>query len=176
MALEIVERAFAEGSMAARNALAIYFQPLSAILLVPAPHTRAKFVKRLAQRFDADLREVELMVQARLSELKEIAVSEAIVPSLSSEADLISFLRKTRSRHRPSLFLLENGNFRAVWKGLGGRQIGLQFFGEGQVQFVIFARRPEPDLIVRSCGRDTLDGILEQLGALGVDQLVYGEG
>ncbi len=164
-----------EGSKAARDAIEVYFRPL----LLAAGQTKRWRIWRYAPdgsrhlRHDAQV--VESSLRKRLSDLENIAVSDGITLSRDSEADLTNFLRTAVPKQRPSLFLLENGNFRAVWKGNAGEQVGLQFLGKGEVQFVIFACRHDPELTIRSSGRDTLKGILRVIEAFELAEFMWDE-
>ncbi len=114
----------------------------------------------------------DLLVGKRIAEIRALAAEEAIAISSRSESDLIEFLRSVTAARRPKLYLLDNGNVRAVWKGADDQQIGLQFLGDGQVQFVVFGYRHDPDGAVQACGRDTVVGIQKQIKALGVARLL----
>lgn len=59
---------------------------------------------------------------------------------------------------RPFITLLDNGNIRILWKNQEGEQIGLQFLGGKQVQYVLFALR-ENGIMARASGRDTINGV-----------------
>ena len=54
---------------------------------------------------------------------------------------------------------MDNGNLRAIWKDEQGTRLGLQFLGDGMVQFVIFKRRKQGQPISRVSGRDSLEGL-----------------
>jgi hypothetical protein len=103
--------------------------------------------------------DIEAQIEQRLDELKAIAIHEHIAPSEESESDFRCFIRSRILKRRPYIFLLESGNFRALWKNDQDEQIGLQFLGGRKVQYVIFARRSDPEMIVRSSGRDNIKGI-----------------
>ena len=94
--------------------------------------------------------------ESRVAELKADAVDDGIAISPESEQDLWSFLDSAGAIRRPYIGLLDNGNFRAVWRNAEGEQIGLQFRGGNEVQYVLFARRPPSHFIARSAGRDVL--------------------
>jgi hypothetical protein len=108
--------------------------------------------------------DIESEIEERLGDLKAIAPDEGIVPSAASEQDLRRFIKSRVMKRRPYLFLLENGNFRALWKNESFEQVALQFLGGREVQYVIFGRRP--DTFVQSSGRDNLGGIERLIDAL----------
>ena len=47
----------------------------------------------------------------------------------------------------------ENGNLRALWKDSAGQQVGLQFRGDGWVQYVVFIRTVPEGALETSVGR-----------------------
>ena len=105
--------------------------------------------------------------------LKEIGEEEEIAYNANSEQDLWRFLKRLSFIRSPKLFLLDNGNLRAVWKGDGGKHIGLQFLGGEQIQFVIFSRRGEHNNMARIRGRDDFAGITRQLDASAIGDVIY---
>jgi len=112
-------------------------------------------------------------IKERISTLKRIGEEESISPSEKSGELLIEFLNRRTIDNKPSIFLLENGNFRALWKNEKGEQIGLQFLSDGNIQFVIFARRPDSSDLARSYGIDTPEGIKRILEANRLRTLLY---
>lgn len=112
-------------------------------------------------------------IQQRIELLKEIGEEEEIAYNPNSEQDLWRFLKRLSFIRSPKLFLLDNGNLRAVWKGDGGKHIGLQFLGGEQIQFVIFSRRGEHNNMARIRGRDDFAGITRQLDASAIGDVIY---
>jgi hypothetical protein len=104
-------------------------------------------------------------VAARIAELRREAKATNISILDASESDMLAFLRAHAVERRPYIALLDDGKLRAVWTNKDGEQIGLQFRGGGEVQFVLFAKRADPEMMVRSAGRDTLAGIARQIAA-----------
>jgi hypothetical protein len=104
-------------------------------------------------------------IDLRLDDLRAQAEEEGRTWSEESRRDLLRFTAASRSVLRPSIFLLENGFFRAVWKSVDGRHLGLQFRGGNEVQYVFFARRKGSSTITRSAGRDNLQGITQIIDA-----------
>lgn len=83
----------------------------------------------------------------RIKYLRNEAEHDGICLNPTSERFFWHFVNSVSRARRAYLFLLDNGNLRAVWKGESNTQVGLQFRGDGKVQYVIFARRaPEEDL------------------------------
>ena len=116
---------------------------------------------------------IHTRIRQRIEFLKEIGEEEKIAYNANSEHDLWRFLKRLLFIKSPKLFLLDNGNLRAVWKGDGGKHIGLQFLGGGQIQFVIFSRRGEHNNMARIRGRDDFAGIVRQLDASAIGDVIY---
>ena len=64
-------------------------------------------------------------VEARIGRLKNLAIEERIEVSAASERDRRAFLDSVAPSRRPYIALLDNGNFRAVWKNAELEQVGL---------------------------------------------------
>lgn len=118
-------------------------------------------------RESSDLNQID----QRIAELKEFGREEGTIYSAESEDGLRKFLQLYQPVCRPNVFLLPNGNFRAVWKDKGGDQLGLQFRGQAVVQFAAFARSKDETLT--SSGRVTLRGIRKLVSGLGLERLVF---
>jgi hypothetical protein len=114
-------------------------------------------------------------VRARLRELKIDAQLEGYAVSTASEDDLLRYLKNHHFKHPPFISLLDNGNLRILWKNAAKEQIGIQFRGNGEVQFVLFAKRPESDTIARLSGRDLLSRLDQQIEALNLGRLMTDE-
>ncbi len=110
--------------------------------------------------------------RARIQELKADARTEGHAVSAASEEDLLAFLDGYVFTRRPFITLLDNGNLRALWKNDTGEQIGIQFRGGKQVQYVFFARREGQDSMARVSGRDSLADIGRQIEALNLGRLM----
>ena len=116
---------------------------------------------------------IHTRIRQRIELLKKIGEEEEIAYNPNSEQDLWRFLKRLSFIKTPTLFLLDNGNLRAVWKGDGGKHIGLQFLGSEQIQFVIFSRRREHNNMARIRGRDDFAGITRQLDASAIGDVIY---
>jgi hypothetical protein len=91
-------------------------------------------------------RDIYLRIQA----LRVEAEIDQVPFSHASYAEFHDFIRQGPTRARPAIFLRDNGNLRAVWKNDNQEQIGLQFLGGGDVQYVILKRRPNRKLTTHS--------------------------
>jgi hypothetical protein len=94
--------------------------------------------------------------------------------SEASLADFEAFMCEIGPRARPSLFLNDNGNLRALWKTDRREQIALQFLGESNIQFVIFKQRKGTLAMARVAGIDAKDKILGHIKASGAEVLLFG--
>jgi hypothetical protein len=109
-------------------------------------------------------------VVERLHELRYDAESSDAPISENSVRDLGYFVSKTLPGRRPAIFLLNNGNVRALWTNDKKEQVGLQFLGEGEIQFVIFVQRAT--MIARDHGTESLSGILARIWYSGAAHLL----
>jgi hypothetical protein len=98
-------------------------------------------------------------VFGRITQLTELAIEDGINMSPSSFRDLWSFISKRPEMRRPSVFALDNGNFRAEWKNQKGEMIGLEFCGNQIVKFVIFGYVLAIGQIMRIAGSQMIDQV-----------------
>ena len=136
--------------------------------ITPSPKAIAHLIK-----MHKETAGIHTRIRQRIELLKEIGEEEEIAYNANSEQDLWRFLKRLSFIKSPKLFLLDNGNLRAVWKGDGGKHIGLQFLGGEQIQFVIFSRRGEHNNMARIRGRDDFAGIARQLDASAIGDVIY---
>lgn len=101
--------------------------------------------------------------KARIMELREAGEEEGIEVNESSERDFWAFIRVLPAIREGALFLMENGNFRVIWKGPDESHLGLQFLGNREIQYVIFKRRKRARKVSRVAGADTFDGVRRQI-------------
>jgi hypothetical protein len=66
--------------------------------------------------------------------------------SHDSLSDLLLFMSQISFGRRPAIYLLDNGNFRAVWRNIENEQAALQFRGDDIVHCVFFLKRKAPRL------------------------------
>ena len=97
--------------------------------------------------------------QARIRELRADGETDGVMLNAASEKDFWHFVNSPPAAGKGSLVLLDNGNLRALWKGEGLGQLGVQFLGDGMAEYVIFRRRPEAEKVSQAAGVDTLDGL-----------------
>jgi hypothetical protein len=119
-------------------------------------------------------RETRSQIEDRLRELHVDALRNAEPFSESSLADLRSFLASISLIERPAIFLLDDGNLRAVWRNAAKEQIGMQFLGNGVVQFVMFVKRQHPPIMSRDAGTDALANMRARIEGNGCAHLLFG--
>ena len=105
----------------------------------------------------------------RIEALRSDAEIEGIAVNNASEENLWLFIGSIPPARKAELVLMDNGNFRAVWKDKNGDQLGIQFLGERMAEYVIFKQRPSVEKVSRVAGIDTLDGVITQLQAFDLD-------
>ena len=110
-------------------------------------------------------------IAARVRLLRIESYSEGIPFSETSLSDFLAFQRENSPRKRPALFVTDHGNIRAVWR-TGEEQIGLQFLGNREVQFVIFsARARSKSSINRFAGNIGQDDVMGFARTAGIQHL-----
>lgn len=116
-----------------------------------ARHRSGPYGAAAQLRQDIEARIVDLVTDAALA-------SEPV--SRASLKDLLTFLDGTTFSRRPAVFLLDNGNFRVVWKNADNEQAAFQFRGESTVHCVFFFKRMSPQLPL---SRETLIELMPNL-------------
>jgi hypothetical protein len=117
-------------------------------------------------------RQAKAGYRERIAELTTDAAFDGITLNKASECDFWAFFRTLDFFRKGKLYILDNGNLRAVWKSKTGDHIGIQFLGNGTVQFVMFKQRNRASSVSRVAGRDTIDGVRRQLAAFELDDLI----
>jgi hypothetical protein len=138
-----------------------YDRPLDA-----AEEQTRKVIDRAVKNARA-LRDAEDRIRALATE----AVVSGQPYSVDSAVDVVTFLRSLSITQRPSIYLLDNGNFQAVWRNVEKEQVSLQFFGKNVVQFAMFARRQDLPM-ARIAGKDNADQIRLKLTDHGCRHLI----
>ena len=108
----------------------------------------------------------------RIAELREAGREEDIEVNEASEKAFWNFIKSLPANREGALFLMENGNFRVIWKGPNESHLALQFLGGRDVQYVIFKRRKRATKVSRVAGADTFDGIKRQIDSFELNALV----
>lgn len=109
----------------------------------------------------------------RISILEEQASIEGYPLNSQSKETFLEFFKNNPLTRLGRLFLQESGNLRAVWKGDDASHVGLQFLNNGLIQYVLFKQRNADGPVSRAYGRDTPAGVLAQISALELDQVLY---
>ncbi len=109
----------------------------------------------------------------RINTLRLAAAQDGYSLNSASEFDFWRFIGANPRLRKGNLVLIDNGNLRAVWRDEQKTHLGLQFLGEGMVQYVIFKRREAARPISRVAGRDTFEGIKQQIQAFELHSLFY---
>ena len=117
-------------------------------------------------------RDTEFILRAyhhRIETLRNDAEIDGFSVNEGSEANFWSFISSMPSARKAELVLMDNGNFRAVWKDNNGDHLGVQFLGEQMAEYVIFKHRSAVGNVSRVAGIDTLEGVITQLHAFDFD-------
>ena len=107
----------------------------------------------------------------RIDLLKKEAKIEKTPFNKKSESDFWSFIKSIPFIRKGSLFLGDDGNLCATWNDDKEDYLGLDFFGNDLIRYVIFKRR-SGEKIDRVVGRDNQQGIKEQILAFDLNSLL----
>ncbi len=110
---------------------------------------------------------------ARVKKLRDFASQDGVSLNPASEFDFWRFLEMKPHWRKGNLVLIDNGNLRAVWKNGKGTYLGLQFLGDGMLQFVISKQREATQPVSRVAGRDTFEGLRQQIDVFELASLFY---
>ena len=108
----------------------------------------------------------------RIAELREYGDDEGVAINEASEKAFWNFIKFLPATREGALFLMDNGNFRVIWKGPDESHLALQFLGGREIQYVIFKRRKRAKNISRVAGADSFDGIKRQIDSFELAALV----
>lgn len=141
------------------------------IKLIEVYEPRRALEREVSEKVRASRRAVQAY-KDRIGALHADALDNDISINAHSESNFLSFINSLPFLKKGTLFLLENGNLRAVWKSALGDYIGLQFLGGQKTQFVIFKVRERPGKIARIAGQDDFKGVHTLVSALELNGLL----
>ena len=108
----------------------------------------------------------------RITELRGYAEDDGIQVNDASVSDFWSFVGSLPLGNAARLFLMDNGNLRAVWKDASSNHVGIHFLGQQRAEYVIFRSRGGSEDVSRVAGIDTLTGIKRQIRVFNLSSLV----
>ena len=112
--------------------------------------------------------------EERLAFLRQEAQDEGIGLRAASRQDFESLVSGAPKVRRAELVLLDNGNLRAFWEDPEDTaQLGLQFLGEGEVQYVLLRREPGSEWLPHAVGQMPLTGLEHWLTEYDLRSLAY---
>ena len=106
-------------------------------------------------------------VSLRIEKLKYHLIQEEIVFKDGSEQDFWEFIRSNPYALRANVVITERGNLRAVWDEKYNNHMAFEFLGNRWVEYVIWTRRAGAIKVSPMAGRDTFEGVKEQIRASG---------
>jgi hypothetical protein len=119
---------------------------------------RAEFAERLANRLD---------YLAKISQ-EEYPEQASIAPE--SLQDVVAFLESTPKLVYAGVVLTPSGNIQAEWRKGKNRHFAVEFLGNGDVHFVVFAPDPkDPYKTIRASGMATVASLMDIVRPYGVD-------
>lgn len=82
--------------------------------------------------------------------------------SYSSIYDFIKYLYNSPKLSYPNVVLTPSGNIRAQWRKASNRHFAVEFLGDGNARFVVFAPDPKvPSKTTRVSGLTSIDSLME---------------
>lgn len=108
----------------------------------------------------------------RIEDLRSDAALDGFNINEASEREFWSFVYELPVFRVGDLVLADNGNLHVEWEGELDAHLGLQFLGNGMIQYVIFRHRPHSKRISRVAGRDNLDGVKRQIRNFDLETLL----
>ncbi len=139
---------------------------------VESVHDRGSFVVDERIRADRPPLRHRTAWGKRIEDLRSWAEEDGDPFRSESERDFWAFVEATPDVRRGGLVLVCNGNLRAVWDGDAGASVGLQFLGNGVVQYVLFRRGSDVDQRWPEGGRDDFDGFMRRVHSLDLESVV----
>lgn len=145
--------------------------PDLAELLSRTPHKQSITLSSALGEFDPrqfnvylsnDVNEAALVLEGakdRIRLLKRDAADDERPFSEESADALLRFVEWFRTTVKPLVFLMDNGNLRAAWKGKDGSQVALEFAKADRVQYVIFSKLGADGARHRSVGWNDQHGV-----------------
>ncbi len=157
-----------------------YFRPFVTSAIAPKGFSSTGTVHLntfidLLIRWEADLHKAKKAqkkydaYETRIKTLKSYAEHEGFAVKISSERDFWSFFKSVPFALKADLVLLGNGNLRAIWEEEDDSHLGIQFLGDRMLQYVIFRQREASSEVSRVAGRDTFEGVKEQVRIFGLE-------
>lgn len=140
--------------------------------LRPVSHASSANTAPVATAFADATTDYERQITARLMELRAAAHEDQIPWSQDSSDAVWSFLSFFPKSHRPTIVLTNAGNLAAIWESGRDRHIALQFLSQDLVQYTLLSRRLGAHSRSHTSGRDTPNGVLQQIAAMGLLDLL----
>lgn len=91
-------------------------------------------------------------IEEQIEELRQHSREDDDVFSEASAAEASRFCHELAADYEPAIFLLANGNLRAIWRNEAKDQIGIQFMPDGVLQYVML--RDREGLTLKALGED----------------------
>ena len=95
----------------------------------------------------------------RILELRTYAIEDEICVNNKSESDFWLFIEETIYNCKAELALTDNGNFRAIWNWDEYGHLGIEFFGDKKIQYVLFRGNDHNGKILRESANSTFEKI-----------------
>ncbi|MGH8566174.1 MAG: hypothetical protein ACREXW_19665 [Gammaproteobacteria bacterium] len=128
------------------------------LILHVREQVKAEFAERLAKRLDY------------LAKISQEGFPEQAPIAPESLQDFVAFLESTSKLVYPGVVLTPSGNIQAEWRKGKNRHFAVEFVGNGDVHFVVFAPDPkDPYKTIRASGMATVASLTDIVRPYGVD-------
>ena len=113
--------------------------------------------------------------QERIEQLRRYGIEDGIRINPESEQGLRRFMSCQPARNEPTVFLMDQGQLRAIWEhdGRPEDQLALLFRSREEAHYVIFHDHPEEARVYRKQGTAHLEEIPRLIRENRLEELVY---
>ena len=111
------------------------------------------------QRIQEISRSIVQSYEQRIDEIALDAILDGVYPHQESEQDMRDFLASIPYAQKANIVLGDTGNFRTVWERYGESRLGIEFMGNGIVQFVILHFKEPMTVTSYVTGRGSFDQV-----------------
>ena len=108
----------------------------------------------------------------RLDRLYEMGRDDGIEINFQSEQDFLEFACAETPTKLASLVLLNGGNLRALWEDDFGQEVCVQFYGNGEIQYLI-SMDSEKGRTVLEARQGNFNNLLGIIESKGLNHLLY---
>ena len=110
--------------------------------------------------------------KTRIETLRSYGAEEDLPINQNSEYDFWVFIHINPDICKTELALVDNGNLRAIWKWGKHGHLGIEFFGNQEIQYVVFWQNKPNGEILREANNGTFETINELMINYKIDRFL----